>query len=218
MDETTLKEFAKQLRKPEGQFGLEVGEKMNKGNVHMNRLTIEALQVVADDNILEIGMGNGFFVGEILKKDPTVTYTGCDYSSLMVEASEKLNAPFVKSKRAEFFLATADKLPFKNETFSKVFTVNTLYFWEDHAMVLAEIHRVLKPKGKLFIAIRPKALMQHYPFVKYGFTMFSADEVTDLLHKNKFMVTDTFEKPEPEQEINGEKVRVSTLIVIAQRQ
>lgn len=217
MDEETLKEFARQLRKPEGEFGIQVGDKMNKGNAHMYSFTIEALQVFPHTNILEIGMGNGLFVKDILTIDPSVTYSGCDYSSAMVCESIKHNQQFITEGRAKFFEASADKLPFHDSTFDTAFTINTLYFWNDHQAVLAEVWRVLKPGGKFLIAIRPKSLMQYYPFVKYGFNMFSSDEVAALLNKNGFMTKSILEKEEPEQEINGQRVKVATLIVIAER-
>ncbi|MBK7811139.1 MAG: hypothetical protein IPI50_07870 [Saprospiraceae bacterium] len=62
MDEQTLKEIAKQLRQPSGEFATQVGQKMNEGNLHINLNTIEALNLQKGDHILEIGMGNGFFV------------------------------------------------------------------------------------------------------------------------------------------------------------
>jgi len=217
MNDDELREFASQLRKPKGQTGIDIGEKMNKGNVHMNRFTIKVLAVAPGDNILEIGMGNGFFVKEILDIHPSVTYVGCDYSELMVEQSIKLNHEFVREGRAKFLTATANALPFKNETFNKIFTVNTLYFWDDYDAVLTEIKRILKPGGELIISIRPKSLMQYYPFVQYGFTMFSADEAKDLLLKNGFVLSRIIERDEPEQTINGEKVKVATLIIVGKK-
>lgn len=217
MNEEELKDFAAQLRKPVGEFGLVVGEKMNKGNVHMNRFTIEALAVAPGDTILEIGMGNGFFVKDILDVHPSVTYAGCDYSELMVQESIKLNSGFINEGRAQFFTTAANKLPFKSETFNKVFTVNTLYFWDDYDAVFNEIKRVLKPTGELIISIRPKSLMQYYPFVQYGFTMFSAEEAKDLLLKNGFAVTSTIEREEPEQILNGEDIKLATLIITSRK-
>ena len=55
--------------------------------------------------------------------------------------------------------------------------------------------------------------MQHYPFVKYGFQIFSSPELGALLTRNGFTVTTILKKPEPDQEINGQKLTVETLIV-----
>lgn len=217
MDEETLKVIASQLRKPSGEHAIQVGEKMNEGNLHINKNTIEVLAPAANDLIMEIGMGNGFFVKDILSVDSSIRYTGCDFSEDMVREANVINKVFIDSSQAEFHVASADNLPFAPESFSKVFTVNTLYFWEDKELVLSEIRRVLKPKGRVIISIRPKAVMKDYPFVKYGFDMFDKNDLANLLSENGFTVEDIIEKEEPEQEINGEMMPVETLIVQAQK-
>ena len=217
MDEETLKSIAEQLRKPVGEYALKVGEKMNEGNLHINLYTIEALKLAPNNNILEIGMGNGFFVKDILSANDSVRYTGCDFSEVMVDEASKINEEYVKAGTAKFCVAKAEQLPFNDEEFDKVFTVNTIYFWTDPSLVLSEIKRVLKPKGQVIISIRPKAVMQCYPFVKYGFEMFNKEELTDLLRQNDFNITDIIEREEPEQEIAGEKMSVETLIVCAEK-
>jgi len=217
MDAETLRIIAQQLRQPHGEQGIQVARKMNEGNLDMNRFTIEALKVKPYDRILEIGMGNGFFVKEILSADPSVRYAGCDFSPIMVDEARILNRDFIQSRQAEFYLAAADALPFPEEIFHKTFTINTIYFWEDTRKVLSEIHRVLKSGGQALISLRPKSVMENYPFVRYGFRLFSKDEVTKLIRENNFLVKDVIEKKEPHQEINGMKVPVETLIVVAEK-
>jgi ubiquinone/menaquinone biosynthesis C-methylase UbiE len=218
MDEETLKSIAAQLRKPHGEYALQVGEKMNEGNLHINLNTIEALKLKANDNILEIGMGNGFFVKNILSVAGSIQYSGCDFSEAMIAAAAELNKSFIENGRAEFHLGNADKLPFKDETFDKIFTINTIYFWDNPALVFSELRRVLKPGGELFIAIRPRSVMQHYPFVKYGFNMFSKEELENSVAENNFKVKATLEIEEPEQEIGGEKIPVKSLIVCGEKE
>jgi ubiquinone/menaquinone biosynthesis C-methylase UbiE len=217
MNEEALRSIAAQLRQPHGEYALQVGEMMNEGNLHINLNTIEALHPEPNDTILEIGMGNGFFVKAILAAADSVKYTGCDFSEAMVEEARKRNAQFVQSGQATFHTASADKLPFADETFDKIFTINTIYFWDDQPAVFAELRRVLKPKGQLLIAVRPKSVMQHYSFVKYGFNMFTKEELAQLVSAHHFIVTETLEKEEPEQELNGEKLNVQTLLVRAEK-
>jgi ubiquinone/menaquinone biosynthesis C-methylase UbiE len=217
MDEATLKSIAAQLRKPSGERGIQVGEKMNEGNWHINLNTIEALQLQSGDQVLEIGMGNGFFVKNILAADPSIRYAGCDYSELMVEASIKLNEAFIINGQAAFFTADANHLPFGNETFDKVFTINTIYFWEDPSIELAEIWRVLKPGGRLIVAIRPKHNMLQLPFTQYGFTMYTKEELAAALSANGFTIIDTIVRQEPDGEMNGVKFSMEGLLVIAEK-
>ena len=190
---------------------------MNEGNLYINQYTIEALQLTASDNILEIGMGNGFFVKDILSGTNGIKYSGCDFSESMVAEARKNNEGFIRSDHAKFYVAAAVDLPFDGSVFDKIFTVNTIYFWEDLPLVFSEIRRVLKPGGQLVIAVRPKSSMQHYPFVKYGFNMFSRDDLTNICAENDFTVTKVIEKTEPDQEIGGEMMQVASLIICAEK-
>lgn len=217
MDEETLKSIAGQLRQPTGEYAIQVGEKMNEGNLHINLNTFEALELATGDNILEIGMGNGFFVKNILSTDNTLRYTGCDFSEIMVNEACKKNEIFIATGQAQFHLSDANDLPFEKETFDKVFSINTIYFWENSQIVLAEIWRVLKPKGQVTISLRPKSIMEHYPFVKYGFKMFAKEDLKELMSKNNFTVIDIIEKEEPEIELNGELTKTATLLIRAEK-
>ncbi len=216
MEEATLQFIAAQLRKPEGDEGVQMGARMNEGNYHINEHAIEALSAHEQDRVLEIGMGNGFFVPRLLVRYPGIQYTGCDFSPEMVKDAGRRNNALVRSGQVQFLEADAADLPFPDNSFDKVFTVNTLYFWPDPARTLGSIRRVLTPGGSLLIAIRPKELMQHMPFVKYGFMMYDAPDVEALLADNGFEVLETIVRDEPEQELEaGRDTKVATLIVIA---
>jgi ubiquinone/menaquinone biosynthesis C-methylase UbiE len=214
MDESILKQIAQQLKKPEGDTGVQVGTKMNSGNQIINTLAIKNLEVSQKDHVLEIGMGNGFFVKDILS-DASVRYMGCDYSEIMVEEARKINHEFILAEQADFLLGTADRLPFPDNTFDKILSVNTIYFWNDPEKELSEIRRVLKADGILVLGLRPKSTMQYYPFVQYGFTMFTKEEVSEILIKNGFIINSLVENEEPEQEVFGAKVKVESLIISA---
>ena len=43
MDEETLKAIAGQLRQPTGEYAIQVGEKMNEGNLHINLTLLKLL-------------------------------------------------------------------------------------------------------------------------------------------------------------------------------
>ena len=217
MDEEKFKVIAKQLRRPQGDMALEVAKRMNQNNRLINLYTIKALEVKPNERLLEIGMGNGFFVKDIFEIQNNIQYHGCDYSEIMVEEARKNNELLVGEGRAEFLIATADKLPFEDRVFDKVFSVNTVYFWEEPEKILAEIHRVLNAEGRLFLSLRPKSSMKHYPFVKYGFDMFTRAELSVLLSENRFEMTDYWEEEEPEGDFDGQKMKIETLIVSAKK-
>lgn len=190
--------LAAQLRKPAGEFGKEVGEQMNVSNKYINQRTIQLLGIGEHDKVLEIGMGNGFFCGEVLACHPSVTYAGCDYSELMVSEATGLNRQWVDAGRAAFYMAEASSLPFADASFDKVFTVNTIYFWKSPRQELTELYRVLKPGGQLMVSIRPESDMKNLPIAPYGFTLFEGAGLKELLTKAGFSGIELLQEKEPE--------------------
>jgi SAM-dependent methyltransferase len=74
------------------------------------------------------------------------------------------------------------------KTFDKIFTINTLYFWESPDAYLNELHRILKPGGKLLITYAEEESMDKLPFTSYGFTKYSPDKFEKLIKNSKFIL------------------------------
>ncbi|MFC3198770.1 class I SAM-dependent methyltransferase [Parapedobacter deserti] len=182
---------AAQLAKPEGEDGITTAEHMNTSNADMTRHAIDLLDCEDGDSILEIGPGNGRFAEYVLLKGANVRYTGVDISETMVAAAQKINKPYVSNGQAVFKLTDGLYLPFSDNTFHKIFTVNTLYFWKNPALQLMEIRRVLKPSGIFCLAIASKRFMETLPFSAYGFTLYAPEEAEELLLANGFVLTGT---------------------------
>ncbi len=217
LDEQKFKDMAEQLRKPSGEGAVRTGDMMSKGNIAMIYDSFKVLDIAANDNILEIGMGNGFYVKDILEKNDTINYTGCDYAELMVQESERLNTHWIAAGRAKFIQANIHALPFDKDSFNKVFTINTIYFWDEEAAALNEIKRVLQPGGKLVISFRPKHQSEKYPFTKYGFNQFSKEDVEKLLLENGFLVDAIYENKEPPFEMNGIMMDTENVVVVGRK-
>lgn len=213
--EQELKELAKQLRKPTGDLGKEVGERMNLGNAPMNLHTLAILNAGGTDQILEIGMGNGFFVKDILAKSSDVQYVGCDYSEDMVAAAEKLNDRWVQEGQAKFVHSIADNTGLPSASFTKVFTVNTIYFWEDPAAILAELKRLLSPGGELILSFRPESNMRELPVTAYGFEFYDEQKASKLLMEHGFSSIEVTHIIEPEVELFGKSIKKECLIIKA---
>ena len=209
------KTLAGQLRQPEGSLGIKVGENMNKGNRLMNLETIKQLEVTGNDNILEIGMGNGFFVKDIIASAKNVHYTGCDFSETMIKEATELNSSL--SSNARFILSDARHLPFNDASFDKVFTINTIYFWEDATQILNEVSRVLRPNGIFIVTLRPKYVMDQLPVVKHGFTTFTKDEAVMLLVQHNFKTVYESESDDIEIKVDDRMIRNAFLVIKAQK-
>ncbi len=214
-DESFLKEVAAQLRKPSGEFGNEVAYAMNKSNELMNLATIKALQIEDGNTILEIGMGNGFFVPHVLKQAGELTYVGVDYSDDMVQLASSVNKTHVEQQAAKFYVGAAHELPFDDQIIDRLFTVNTVYFWDNPSAILKEFKRVLKPGGLLAVAIRPEQCLKQYPSTKYNFEFISNEKILNWLQEHHFEIDEVIEETEAEVEILEKRIIPKFTVFIA---
>lgn len=200
-----LKERAAQLRKPHGDNGLFIAEKMNEGNEMMCKLTYEKLELGKGHNTLEVGMGNGHFVPYLMSMKSETRYTGFDYSELMVEAAKQKNVQLLASGRVVFQHGSIDSLPFDKNQFDRICTSNTLYFWPNPKANMQALVNVLKPGGMILIAIRPKEIFDKLPVTQYGFTKYENSEVIDLMRVAGLINISEETVNEPDRLVEGEK-------------
>ena len=195
----TAEEAARQLRQPHGEDGIKMGEKMNRSNKLLYDMTLNFMPLQAGDRILEIGMGNGHFISELFKQQAALHYTGLDMSDVMVQEARKENEDGIRTGKVEIICGTAEEMTFPPGTFSKVFGVNVLYFWDAPDITLKAIYRVLTPGGQLILSFRSKQTMEQLPFVDQGFTLYDIPSAKSLLEKNGFTVSDVNTAIEPQK-------------------
>ena len=182
--------MARQFRHPKGWLGQLVGRIMNQGNDRMNRLALEKLRVQPSDSILEIGFGNGKYINELASQTECKAIAGLDPSEAMIKSAEKKNRRHIKEGRVELVQGASEHIPFEASRFSKVFTVNTIYFWSDPLVDLGEIHRVLQPGGSLVLAFRSKERMQSIPMTQHDFQLFDPPDVERIVQAAGFAVVE----------------------------
>ncbi|RAJ32949.1 class I SAM-dependent methyltransferase [Pedobacter cryoconitis] len=188
LNKPDFKEIAGQLGCPSGEKGIKTAEMMAVNNGHMIALTVEALAPKSNDVLMEIGPGNGSHVVSLLAATKHLLYYGVDISTLMISEAMKLNAAAVSSGRADFSLSDGMQLNFAAGFFTKVFTINTLYFWKDPKAYATEIRRVLKPGGLFSLTFAPREFMEKLPFTIYDFRLYSREEAEELLISSGFEI------------------------------
>ena len=187
--------MAKQLRHPVGAKGLETGQFMHQTNIGMTMRTAEALEFDENDRVLEMGHGNCAHLAEIMQLAP-IRYTGLDISRDMKKEAEKYNARYIEEKTASFHLYNGVNIPFEDNIFDKVMTVNTLYFWEKPVELLTEIYRVLKKGGTCAITYAHRDFVKSLPFAPYGFELYDNQKVRQLTDQTPFVVVDILNNTE----------------------
>ncbi len=128
-----------------------------------------------EDRCLEVGVGTARFAAPLKIKEG-------------VEPSREM-AKIARKRGVKVKTAVAENLPYPDNRFDKVLMVTTICFVKDPLKSLEEVHRVLKPGGKIVIGFVDKDsfLGQKYLqkkdkslFYKPA-TFFSADEIKEML-------------------------------------
>lgn len=214
MEKEELKILAQNLANPQGEKGIEIGEMMNATNIGMTLESIRTLLIEDNQHILEIGHGNAGHLKSLLSLAQDLKYTGVDISETMHNEAKKLNTEF--QTKADFVLYEGKKLPFGDQTFDKIFTVNTVYFWENPVEFLNEIYRVLKDNGTFVLTFGQRDFMEKLPFTAYDFTLYNNDEMEELVSKSHFKRMKTSEKEEEIKSKTGNETiqRIYTILTI----
>lgn len=182
----TLKILAAQLRQPTGSGGIEVAHMMHATNIKMTHHAIDKLDLRDGQLILELGHGNCGHLAYLMEQKNRLVYTGLEMSELMKMEAQKTNEEFVMAKQASFHLYDGLHIPFPDNHFDRIFTVNTIYFWQDPEYLLSELYRVAQPSGLLNITFADKRFMQQLPFTQFGFALYDQEGITELIATSLF--------------------------------
>ncbi len=207
-------EIAGQLAHPRGALGIETGNSMNAMNAFISKNTYDLLEISDRNKILEIGLGNGKFIADVLEQANNISFTGIDISETMIETAKATN----KGKpNVHLEVAGIENLPFPDESFDKICTVNTIYFWNNINQALQEVRRVLSNQGIFVVAFRPYSKGQTLDFTEYGFKEYTVEETKQILIDNNFKIINSINKTEPEIEFNGQTHQLNSHYFLVQK-
>jgi ubiquinone/menaquinone biosynthesis C-methylase UbiE len=215
MKQEELQAIASQLKHPTGEKGIEMGNMMNETNINMTRHSIQNLQIEAGNKILELGHGNAGHVQFIFEQAENIKYYGLEMSELMFQEARQINRNYVSQKQAFFSIYDGNTIPFEDNSFNKVFTVNTIYFWQEPEKLLSEIYRVLLPKGILCITFAEESFMKQLPFTQFEFELYNTEKAEKLIGKSSFKIINKETLTEKVKSKTGELVyRAFTTLVL----
>jgi SAM-dependent methyltransferase len=144
-------ELLPNYRKPIGEGGEEVIERMYSGHAPMTRAFVELLELRETDVVLDVGCGGGLALSLMAEK--VAKAYGIDYSDVSVEKAREYNRDAVREGKVVVQQADVLNMPFATETFSLVTAIETVYFWDHVEDCYANIFRVLKPGGRFAILL-----------------------------------------------------------------
>ena len=138
-------------RKPTGDDGQKMLERMNESHYAVTGWALEHWNINESDIILDIGCGGGATLKRMSDSVVSGHLTGVDYSSTSVEMSKETNYDSVKSGKTDIIEASVECLPFLDNSFDKIITVESFYFWPHPQENLKEVYRVLKTDGTFLL-------------------------------------------------------------------
>ena len=148
-----------QFGQPTGLFGEIAGRIMarTRSNTERTRWTLSLLDLKAADRVLEIGFGPGIAIQLASRIASQGLVAGVDHSQVMVRHATKRNARAVREGRVELRLGSAEELPAFDQPFDKIFTINSIHFWENPVESLKRLRQLLKPGGLVAITLQPRS-------------------------------------------------------------
>jgi uncharacterized protein (DUF1330 family)/trans-aconitate methyltransferase len=107
-----------------------------------------AAHIKADDRVLDVGCGTGVLAMAAADRvGPQGAVTGIDPNAGMLAVARR------KSARIDWREGRAESLPFPDESFDAVVSQFALMFFDDRVGGLQQMARVLRPGGRLAIAV-----------------------------------------------------------------
>jgi ubiquinone/menaquinone biosynthesis C-methylase UbiE len=117
--------------------------------VAQRRLFLRALGPEKGESVLDVGSGPGFLAADVAKATgPTGSVCGIDVSEPMIDLARSHCArlPWVTFSQGD-----ATHLPFPDNSFDAAISTQVLEYVPDVDAALAEVHRVLRPAGRVVI-------------------------------------------------------------------
>ena len=167
------KELIINARKPVGELGQQILDRMNESHERMAQWGVTHLEIKKDSKILDIGCGGGRNIQRFSQQiSDEGRVVGIDYSEVSVEKSFELNKEAIERGIVNVLNGSVSEMPFYDGTFDIVTGFETIYFWPDLINDLREVNRVLKKGGIVFFC--NEAVYREGEMEKY-------DELVELL-------------------------------------
>lgn len=174
--------FSQQARKPTGWFGRWVMTNIfDIGNTRLNRFVYDILSPQAGDHILEIGSGTGKLLDKIARQINGCVVEGVDFSDTMVSVARRNNKCHIAEGKVVIHKGNFDDMLFQADTFTKICSVNTIYFWPNPEFTAQKIARILKPGGCLVLGFEDIAQLEQRRLDTSVFRFYAKFEVETLL-------------------------------------
>jgi len=182
--------FSEQARNPSGLFGRLVMSKIfDLGNTALNSFMKEQFELEENDHVLEIGFGTGKLLNEMASRIDNGLIEGIDISATMVKLAKRKNKKFISQGKMIIAHGDFEKENYDENSFNKIYSANTIYFWSRPNQILRKIFNILKPGGELLLAFEDKKQMEDRSLNFDIFHVYGESDIKEMILRNGFWET-----------------------------
>ena len=113
---------------------------MNVMNQKQYKAILDNINLEHNDILLDIGFGNGYLMNKLFEKNIQINIYGIEISNYMVNNVSKKYKKYVENGYLKLLLENIANTSFENGTFNKIYTINTIYFWNDLEKCFSEMY------------------------------------------------------------------------------
>src|ERR1041385_4176973 len=168
------------------------GPKMERHHLDITEKTIRLMNLRPGERVLDLGCGSGWatrLLARLVADGPEGfgQVVGVDVSDEMIRQARAESKDF---ENILYVVGSAQQIPWEENFFDKMLSVESFYYYADQDRSLAELFRVMAPRGRMFILINlykdnPYSL-QWVDKLKVPVQVRSAAEYIELLKKHAF--------------------------------
>lgn len=134
------------------------------------RVAVGALAPVDGGRYLDVGTGTGALAFKIVRRCPGARVDGVDLSHRMLDVARSKAAHRGGAESISFRQADATALPMRDECYDGIISGFCFRNVERRIQALSEMHRVLKPGGRLVVL---EAIYPQRSWVRCGYKMYT---------------------------------------------
>ena len=126
------------------------GDEMEDHHSDITEQTLALMDLQPNDRILDLGCGTGWASRRMARVAAAGEVVGLDVADEMLRRAQQASSGF---NNVRYIWGSAEKIPAADNSFSKVLSVESFYYYADQGKALDELRRVIAPGAKLFILI-----------------------------------------------------------------